>query len=180
MSKYAKSAKRYVKAYFELARETGKLKEAAADMELIAKTVSENQELKNFLKQPIIGSEQKYKAVKKIFGDKVSGLTQRLLALLAQKNRMDILEDIAKLFGEYYKKHLGVVEAVLTTAIPVDDEVTKAFHQKVKELTGKDNAVLKTETDPSIIGGYILQIGDLKIDDSVKGKLNKIKSNLLV
>ncbi len=180
MSKFSKAAKRYVKAYFELAREAGKLEEAAADMKLIRNTLKNNPELKHFLKQPVIGNLQKYQAIQKIFGDKISPLTANLLQLLARKNRMDILEDIAGLFDEFYRKHLGVVEAVLTTAVQPDEEVIKAFHEKVKELTGKENAVLKTKVDPAIIGGYILQIGDLKIDDSIKGKLQKIKSNLIV
>ncbi len=180
MSKYAKSAKRYVKAYFELAEQSGKLKEAASDMELIRDVIRQNAELQSFLRQPIIGSAQKYNAIQKIFGSKVTDLTQRLLKLLADKNRLDILQDIAELFSEHYKKHLGIVEAVLTTAVPVSRDIIKAFHEKVKELTGKDNAVLQTEVNPEIIGGFILQIGDLKIDDSIKGKLQKIKSNIAV
>jgi len=180
MGRYAKAAKRYVKAYFEWVAEDGSLDSAARDMALIENTLRENPDLSEFLKKPVIAAKQKADAVLQIFGKHISDKTKRLIELLAEKNRLDILPDIAALFGEYYKKHLGTVEVTLTTAVPVDDELKQAFLQKVKELTGKDKVEFRMKTDPSIIGGYILQIGDLKVDDSIKGKLQKIKSKLIV
>ena len=180
MGRYAKAAKRYVKAFFEWAQEDGSLETAARDMALIRDVLNENPELKAFLKKPVVSGKQKLAAVTQIFESKISDKTRRLLELLGEKNRLDILPDIVDLFDEYYKQYLGTVEATLITAVPVDDDLRQAFLEKVKEITGKDRVEFRLKTDPSIIGGYILQIGDLKVDDSIKGKLQKIKSKLIV
>jgi F-type H+-transporting ATPase subunit delta len=180
MGRFSKAAKRYVKAYFETALEEGRQEDAARDMELIRQTIAGNADLAEFLKQPVVSTARKFAVVQKIFKNRVSDLTNRLLTLLAKRNRLDILEDITLLFEEFYKKFKGTVEAVLVTATPVDDALKNEFLQKVKEITGKSDVVLENKIDPDIIGGYILRIGDLKIDDSVKGKLQNIKTKLSV
>ncbi|NPA42736.1 MAG: ATP synthase F1 subunit delta [Chlorobi bacterium] len=180
MATHSKAAKRYVKAFFDWARETGKLEEAARDMALIAETLENHPELADFLKSPVVTSKQKAEVLRGIFHDRTGAQIRRLLELLAEKDRSDILGDIARLFGEFYKQYQGIVDVTLTTAVPADEALQEAFLRKVKEITGKDKVELRTVTDPSIIGGYILQIGDLKVDDSVRGKLQKIKSKILV
>ncbi len=179
MAKISKAAKRYVKAYFDLAQGAGQLEDVAKDMKLIRETLKQNKDLYRFLKQPVISNKEKASVIQKIFHGKVHELTERLLSLLTDKNRIDVLPDISAYFEDFYKKHMGIVDVIITSAGPVTEELKKEFTKKVKAITGKEQVDLHFKTDPSIIGGYILQIGDLKIDDSIKGKLEKIKSNLI-
>ncbi len=178
MVKISKAAKRYVKAFFEWSKARGKLDEVAKDMAILEQVMNDNPDLVAFLKNPTVSNKRKKEALKKIFNDGISAETWKLIDLLADKDRLDILDEIAVRFGQIHKELQGVVEAELITATPVNDEMMKVFLEKVKEITGKSKVEISNRVDPGIIGGYILQIGDLRIDDSIRGKLNKIKAQL--
>ena len=178
--KIPKAAKRYVKAVFELARQQNQLEELAKDMEAAQQILEQHPDLITLLNQPVIPKSKKAAVLKKIFGEQFSRLFRQLIDLLIRRDRMELLPGIVTLFNEHYKRYQGVVEAQVTVATPIDDALKQQFIDKIKEITGKDKIELKVETDPSIIGGYILQIGDLRIDDSVKGKINKIKQKLIL
>ncbi len=176
MVKISKAAKRYVKAFFEWTKSEGNLEEAAKDMMQSEQIMTQNPDLVRFLKNPTIGNKQKLDILKKIFGEKWSSATWKLVDLLAAKDRLDILDEIVVRFGQLYKRLLGTVEAELITATPVNDDIQQAFLEKVKEITGQSKVHLLNKVEPEIIGGYILKIGDLRIDDSIRGKLNQIKA----
>ncbi len=178
--KYAKAAKRYVKAVFELARTQNQLDSLAKDMQAAAQIFNEHPELGKFLANPMVAQTAKTAAVKKIFGKGFSPLFGRLIDLLAGRKRLELLPDVAELFNQHYKKYQGIVEADVTVAVPVDEKMKETFAQKVKEISGKENIELRFHVDPGIIGGYIIQIDDLRVDDSVRGKLRKIKQKLNV
>ncbi len=171
-------AKRYVKAFFEVGKEQGALPLLAKDMEKIARAFEESKDLKIYFHHPTISNKQKKETLFKIFPD-LSDLTKRFIELLASKGRLDVLDEIARGYLQVYKKHLGTVEAEIITATPITTGIEAVVREKIKEITGKDEAVLHNKVDPDIIGGYILQIGDLRIDDSIKGKLQKIKNQLI-
>ena len=178
--KHSKAAKRYVKAVFELARSQNQLDDLAKDMQTAAQIFNDHPELVKFLANPLVNHSGKTEAAHKIFAKGFSALFGRLIDLLASRKRLEILPDVAELFNIHYKKFRGVVEADVTVAVPVDEKTKDIFAQKVKEISGKDNIDLHFHVDPAIIGGYIIQIGDLRVDDSVRGKLRKIKQNLNV
>ena len=178
MIKISRAAKRYVKAFFEWSKEKGKLARAANDMHLILKTLESSPELDRFLKNPTVGTGKKSAVLQKLFAGKIDEQTFRLLDILAKHDRLDILDQIAVLFDKFHKEYEGVVEAELVTAVPVDDTIKENFLETVKKISGKDKVDLSVRTDESLLGGYVLKIGDMRIDDSIKGKLNKIKQQL--
>ncbi len=177
--KVSKAAKRYVKAVFELARQQNQLDRLARDMQAAQQIFETHPELIDFLRRPTVAASAKSQTLRKIFSGDFSPLFRQLLDLLARRKRLELLPDIAYLFNEHYKKAQGIVEARVTLAVPVTDELRNQFLEKVKQITGKDRIELQMETDPDIIGGYILQIGDLRIDDSVRGKIRKIKQKII-
>jgi len=172
-----KAAKRYAKALFELAGQD--LDTVQKDMNLIQKSFESAPELIKVLKDPTAGASKKLKIIQNIFGDKISGQTMKLIELLGQKDRLDLLQDISRSFNELYKKHKGIREATVVTAVPLDDQLKEKIFQKIKELTGSSQIKLTNIVDPSIIGGFILNIDDLRYDASISGKLSKLKSKLL-
>jgi len=172
-----KAAKRYAKALFELA--TNDLDAVQKDMNLIYKTFEAGPELLKVLKDPTIGASKKLQIIKSVFDGKISDKTLQLIQLLGQKDRLDLLQDISRSFNELYKKHKGIREATVITAVELTDELKQKIFQKIKELTGSDQIKLTNIVDPSIIGGFILNIDDLRYDASISGKLAKLKSKLL-
>ncbi len=172
-----KAAKRYAKALFELASD--QLDTVQNDMQLVQKTFEENPGLVKVVKDPTIGASKKLQIVNTIFNDKVSKETRKLIALLGQKDRLNLLHDIAKAFNELYKKSKGIKEATVITAVPLNETLKEKILEKIKELTGSKHIKLTNKVDPAIIGGFILNMDDLRYDASISGKLAKIKSKLL-
>ncbi len=172
-----KAAKRYAKALFELA--TDQLDMVQNDMQLVKKTFEENPKLVKVVKDPTIGASKKLNIINTIFDNKVSKETQKLINLLGQKDRLSLLRDIASAFNELYKNSKGIKEATVITAVPLSDTLKDNILKKIKELTGSQHIKLTNIVDPKIIGGFILNMDDLRYDASISGKLVKIKSKLL-
>ena len=174
-----KAAKRYAKALFELAEDQQKIDEVHADLQAVYSAIQNNEELKNLLTNPTLTNQNKAKIVNKIFSGKVSGLTGKLIHLLGEKGRLNLLPDIYKSFDALYKKKKGIVNASVITPVPLTGKLEKEIYDKVRELTGGKEIYLDKKVDPSLLGGFILQIDDLKYDASIKGKLARIKSKLV-
>lgn len=169
-------AKRYAKSILELAIEKQILEEVHDSMTLIFNTCTQNRDLVRLLKSPVVSYDYKLRVLKRIFEGKIDALTSRFLELLTKKNRSSILPSVAEVFSALYNKYKNITIARVTTAVPLSAELRKTFIDKIK----KDNekVILNEEVDESLIGGYILNIGDKQIDDSVLRKLKSLEREL--
>ena len=169
-----RAAIRYAKA---LLQEAGNDAGAVyADMETVKDTLSASKELRSVLKSPVITTEDKKAALLAIFseqGDKVKSLIQVLSN--NQRARTDILGNIAESYLQLYNEAQGVQIAKVTTAIPISAALEKEVLQKVEELTGSKQVTLENEVDESIIGGFILRIGDSQYNASIANQLGNLK-----
>ncbi len=175
----SKAAKRYAKALFELANEKNELQTIHSDLSMIFNAIQQSPDLQKALSNPTINTSKKSEIVNKIFASKVSPLTVNLLHTLASNDRLNILGDIYKAFDNFYKKQKGIINATVTTAVPLNDKLEQQIYQKIKDLTGSKEIDLLKIIDPSILGGFVLNVEDLRYDASIKGKLAKIKSKLV-
>ena len=85
------------------------------------------------------------------------------------------MAEVSKKYIELYNEAQGVKLAQVTTAVPLSNELEEKVLAKVKELTGSDKVTLERKIDESIIGGFILRIGDLQYNASISNSLAKIK-----
>jgi F-type H+-transporting ATPase subunit delta len=173
----SKISVRYTRAIFQSALEKKILEKVYQDMIFISE-ICKIQETKEFLTSPIISPSKKEAIFHKMFEGNVESLTLSLLDLIVKNGRESFIPAIARNFIHETKKHNGITESVLTTAIKVDDTVKK---QITDLITGvfKTRVELKEIINPEIIGGFILQIDDNYIDASIKNKLRKIKKELM-
>jgi F-type H+-transporting ATPase subunit delta len=109
---------------------------------------------------------------------KASEYTKKLFSLLASNNRMELLEPTCVQFLELYAAQKGEVTATLTTAVPLTEDLETQVLEEAKKLTSK-KVILENNIDPTIIGGYILRIGDMQYDASVSNQLKSIKTSLI-
>jgi F-type H+-transporting ATPase subunit delta len=174
--KGTRAALRYAKATLNLAKERGVAENVYNDMLLIDQTIHENKELKNLIVSPIVKSGLKSKVLTEIFGKKTDALTQDVIKLLIENNRVDILEQVAKQYVIIYDFMKGVEIAQVTTAVPLTKDLEAKILKKVKTITGKEISV-ENKIDPSMLGGFILRVGDKQYDSSVKGILNNLLDN---
>lgn len=174
--KGTRAALRYAKATLNLAKEKGLAKEINNDMLLVSKTISDNHDLLNMLKSPIIKSAVKKNILKDIFGSKINVITHGVINLLIENKRLELLPLVASEYTIIFDFLKGVEIAHVTSAVPLNKDLENRILKKVREISGKD-ITLKNIVDPSIVGGFILRVGDKQFDSSVSGQLGKLLSN---
>jgi len=167
-------ALRYADSVLELAGDQNKSEAVLADMNLISSAMEENKELAVVLKNPLIKAAKKNEILDAVFNGKLSDLTLSLIKLLCDKDRVNVLPSVADQFVKLYKANKKIVGATVTTAVEMDDalrtkvsEVIKANFEGTVELTEK--------IDADIIGGFILQIGDKRLNNSVSHQLSSLR-----
>ncbi len=169
-----RAAIRYAKAVLEMAQENNALDAVNADMKVIASTISENNDLNTMLQSSVIKSEVKKDAMLKIFTD-LNDTTKKLFDVLISNKRIDIIEAIAIKYQELYDKAQGIVEATVTTAVPLTDDLKTKVLAKVKDLTGSNKIAITSIVNEDILGGFILRVGDKEYNASIANQLNRLK-----
>lgn len=168
-----RAAIRYAKAVLALSGEQEATEAIHADMNDIAKTISQSKDLRLLLKSPVIKAEIKKKALKAVF-ENAAPATHSLIDILADNKRLELLGTVAEKYIFLYDKQKGKEVAVVTTAVPLTDALKAKVLTKVKELT-RHEVTIENKIDESIIGGFILRIGDLQYNASIANKLNTLK-----
>jgi F-type H+-transporting ATPase subunit delta len=98
-----------------------------------------------------------------------------VINLLIENKRLPLLPLVASEYTIIYDFLKGVEVAQVTSAIPLNKDLENRILKKVKEMSGKDIS-LKNIIDPSILGGFILRVGDKQYDSSISGQLNQLRS----
>jgi len=170
-------ASRYAKSLLDLSLEKKQLDETRKDMKVIATVCEQNRELITLLNSPVVKTDKKIEILNAVFGKSISKLSISFLILLANKRREGFIPQIARSFDELYKKKMNITTAVIKTAIGLDDKLKQRVLEIVKQSAGKGEIELIEKVDPSIIGGFVLAIGDRQLDSSVTRQLNDLKKN---
>jgi len=169
----ARAAIRYAKAVLSLASDQNTVDAVYSDMKLIENTIAGSEELNDMLQSPVINSAVKKSALLEVFNN-LNSLGVNLIETLIKNKRINLLADVAKKYNELYDQLKGIQVAEVTTAVPLTDELKNKALAKVKELTGKE-ATIKSHVDASILGGFILRVGDIQYNASIANKLDKLK-----
>jgi len=173
MSEY-RIASRYAKSLLDLAVDQGKLEEVNNDMVMFTRVIEENRDLLLMLKSPVIISDKKLAILNEVFEGKVNPLTISIFQILTRKHREGYLPQIATEFHHQYNFSLGIAEASVTTTFPLTAKMRTEFSKVVEQISHK-KVELTEIVDDSLIGGYILKVGDRQIDDSVSSKLQALR-----
>lgn len=169
--------KLYAQALFELSLEEGKTVEVYTDINECRKIFDDNPELVSLLDSPVILREEKQTVLDKIFG--TEGLVRDFICLVTDKNRITYFGKITDTFNSFYNEHKNIAEMTVITSVPLKPETRQRLIDKLEKQSGK-TVKLKEEVDPSIIGGIILRVGNSQIDNSVKGRIEAIASQLKI
>jgi len=170
-----RAASRYVKSLLGLAVEKNALEQVHQDMLLFSKVCEENRPFVLMLNNPVIKHDKKREILNKIFGGKVNALTMAILDIITRKNREPLLPVIADLFHDAYNQVKGIGKAVVVTATPIDAKLRAEFEKMVNNIQKENKVELIEKIDPSMIGGFVLNVGDRQVDASIKSKLNTLK-----
>ena len=172
-------AKRYAKAIFSLGKEQDKVDTYAESLAAIAE-LFENAELEvaDALTNPLYPLEARQKVMAKIAEavDADTVLTS-FLNLLIEKNRVDVLPEIARQVQVMVDREENISHGSVTSAIKLDKGLLEKIQATLEKITG-NKVILETQVDPSIIGGIVAKVGDLVLDGSIKTQLNGLKESI--
>lgn len=167
-------AARYAKSLLDLSVEKGQLEQVYADMLWLQGVCKSNRDFVNMLRSPIIKNDVKGKIVNAVTASYVGELTRAFNQLLVNKGRESFLPEIITAFVQSYKDRKGIKTIRLTTATPAGEDVRNAIVSQVKKAGGFTEVELEEKVDPAIIGGFVLQVDDKLVDNSVSYNLRSI------
>lgn len=168
-----KLARRYAKSLFDLAEEKRLADTVFADMELVRSVSAMSRDFRKLMQNPVVPTDKKLAVLKLIFAGKVNDITLSFFTILTRKRREEYMSEIAVSFISLYRAKKGITIAKLLTAVPAGEELKKQITEIVHRDTGR-KIELEDTVDESLIGGFILSVGDMQFDESVARKLRTL------
>ena len=168
---------KYALALYEAASEKGRMAEVKSDLADFLRAEHEVPELGTVLANPTLDSATK----EALLGDLLVGsepLVSNFLRLLAEKDRISQLEEIAREFETLVAAGERRLRVIVTTAQEMTDEEASALVAKIEAATGRP-VDAERRVDPSLIGGLVVQAGSLRMDTSIRGRIENLRKELV-
>lgn len=176
MARTRTSARRYAEAAFEVALRDGTVDEWLDQLQRAAAIVADQGQVRR-LENPRVPFEVRRDALAAAIGPDVMPQMRNLIGLLMRRRRLDRLPALATEFRRLYNRRAGIVEATATSAVELNEDDLRALRERLGQLiTGTID--LHTQVDPSLLGGVQVRLGDQLIDGSVRGRLERLRSQL--
>jgi F-type H+-transporting ATPase subunit delta len=169
---------RYARAIYEYAAEKDREIPLYNELKVLSGSFSNYPVLRKVMSDPVVAPEDKVKTLMIASGKHVSDILEQVFKVVVKNGRAHYIESIALMYDQIYRKAKGIVTAHLITVEPAGKTTETAMMDVVSTITGYKSVEFQSETDPDLIGGFVLEIGDNRLDASVKGQLNQIKCQI--
>ena len=171
------TARRYAEAAFDIAQRDGTVDTWLLQLESIAAALSDPTVVRR-LEDPSVPVRDRQAALVALFGGEMLPQLSNLLGLVLRRRRLESVPTIAREFRRLYNRRAGIVEATATSAARLDEREVDALRRRIQQFAG-GKVELELHVDPELLGGVQLRIGDLLIDGSVRGRLERLRSRLI-
>jgi F-type H+-transporting ATPase subunit delta len=169
-------ARVYATALFEAAKGRGKLDAIRDQLGQFVGVLEENREVRLFFFSPYFSSAEKVDGLKKSVSD-VEPELLNFLELLLEKGRMPVIFRIRRQYDALWAKENKRLGVTLTSAVELDPEIAKRIGSQIEEQTG-NKVELESRVDPDILGGLVLQVGNMVLDTSIRNRLEKLRKSV--
>lgn len=177
MARQSSTARRYAEAAFEIALRDDTLAAWRRELDAAAE-MSADPQLERLLDNPAIPLQARIQLLGKTIGSSVSRPVLNLLTLLVQRGRIEQLPRVAAEFRRLDDRRNGITNAMATSASALEPDEIKALTDRLVEMTG-GRVNLDVQVDPGLLGGVVVRVGDRLIDGSVRGRLERLRSQLV-
>lgn len=171
-------AKRYGKALLAYATECSAEEDVYQQMFILCRTLMQVKELQRVLLNPMLGRDEKIDLLHKAVGGTLHPVSQRFVVMVFQQRRERYLLFILASFISLYRKEKNIYVGKLTTAIPLDKATEEHMRTMIRQ-TVKGSVEFDLHIDEEILGGFILQLDNQRMDASVKGQLRQMRAELM-
>jgi F-type H+-transporting ATPase subunit delta len=166
----------YARALFDAAKENGRLAAVHQELSDFSAAVREVPELRTVLRNPELDPETKAGIVADLIGE-ADPLVQNFLRLAAEKGRIGEIEEIVREFDRLLAAEERRLEVELTTAYELSDEEASGILDQIEKASGR-TVEASRKVDPNLIGGFVLQAGSMRVDASVRGRIEGLRHDL--
>jgi F-type H+-transporting ATPase subunit delta len=169
-------ARVYAEALFGVAKEKGKLDAIREQLGQFADALAENREMQLFFFSPYFSSAEKGDGLEKA----ITGAEPELvnfLELLIEKHRMPVIFRMRRQFDSLWDKENKRLGVTVTSAVELDPEVAKRIGSEIEQQTGNE-VELESRVDPDILGGLVVQVGNMVLDTSIRNRLEKLRKSV--
>jgi F-type H+-transporting ATPase subunit delta len=167
----------YARALYDAAKENGRLAQVREELGDFVESQREVPELRELLRNPQLDQRVKASALEELLGGEEE-LVRNFLLLLAEKNRAGEIEEIAEEFERLAAVEEGILDVELTTAVELSDAEARDVVRQIEQASGRKVEATR-RVDPDLIGGIVLRAGSMRLDASVRGRLNRLRRELV-
>ena len=176
MAELATLARPYANAVFEVAKQEDRLDLWSRSLAVLVRTLQEP-EIQPLIASPIHSPAKKAIALTDILGDRLSESVRRLVHVLAENRRLELLPEIQEGFEAKLEEEQRTLTVEITTAVDLTDEEKKQFTDTLQQRFQRDIS-LATLVDSTVLGGALIRAGDTVLDGTVRGKLEKLRNQM--
>jgi F-type H+-transporting ATPase subunit delta len=169
-------ARRYAEAAFQLAERDGNVEEWLSQLGVLAGAVGD-EDLVRRLEDPKVPVDERLEAVRAALGATAVPQLVNLVRLVLRRRRFETVSNVYREFRRLYNRRAGIVEAQATSAAELGADEISALRSRLEQMTG-GRVELETQVDRSLLGGIQVRVGDLLIDGSVRGRLERLRNRL--
>jgi F-type H+-transporting ATPase subunit delta len=167
----------YARALYEAAKDADRVAPVREELADFVEMQRQVPELRELLRNPQLDHRLKRSALEELLGGEEE-LVRNFLLVLVDKNRAGEVEDVVEEFERLAAREEGILDVELTTAVELSDEEARGVIQQIEQSSGRRVEATR-RVDDDLIGGIVLQVGSLRLDGSVRGRLNRLRQELV-
>ena len=163
----------YARSLFQVAKENDELDEVQEQLGEFADALDESRDLQVFFFSPYFSSAEKKDGIEKV----VDGGNEHFvnfLQLVAERHRMPAVFRMRREFDRMWREENRLLEVRITSAVELDEDLVRSIGSRIEEQTGQ-RIDLDANVDPDVIGGLVLRVGNMVLDASVRGRLERLR-----
>ena len=169
-------ARPYAKAIFSAALEAGEVDSVESELSLLGAAI-QTEQIEKIIENPELSKKETASKLINIFDSELTGLAMRLVDVLAENSRLNLLQAIAEIYQQLLQKHKDQSSIEVVVVSSPSDESKNIIIKKLQDLHGA-SANINVIEDATIMGGMFLKVGDETLDLSIKGRVKKLINQL--
>ncbi len=167
----------YARSLFEVAQEQDALDDIHEQLGQFADELSESHDLQVFFFSPYFSSQEKKEGIDKVLEDADEHFV-RFLELLTERHRLPVIFRVRRVFDRMWAEEQNLLSVQVTSAVELDEETTKGIGERIEEETGR-TVELSSRVDPDVLGGLVIQVGNMILDRSVRSRLERLRREVV-
>ncbi len=164
----------YAEAFLQVAESRKEVDQVVKQSKALLELWNECPELSEAMASPVLEVDSKKAALEKLFSKELTPSFLNLLKLLADRQRIGILDAVLERLLEIYREQRNIALATVTSASELNDDQQSELLKKVQSIAETDRLEININVDPDLIGGFVVSVGSKVIDASLAGQVRRL------